>query len=141
NGETGDTDGGDTDDTDDSVTVVVLQKSTFDSADGISSNSFFTVTGNQVSSTCTTPDGEVSKVLKIETSTAVTFTTETATTLTIYSTDTYVGKTIKVDGTAYTFAENADGYIVATAELAAGDHTISKGDPAVVTYVTLTVTK
>ncbi|MGN0823571.1 MAG: hypothetical protein ACI4MB_00725 [Candidatus Coproplasma sp.] len=146
---TGEDNGGETTDPDDNTgednggetIVTVLQSATFDGADGISSNSFFTVTGNQSTGTYTTPVGELTKALKVESSTSIAFTTEVTTTVTIYTTETYVGKTIKVDGTAYTFAADEDGYIVAKAELAAGAHTITKGDTAVFTYLTLTTVK
>ncbi|MGN1103883.1 MAG: hypothetical protein ACI4QI_03320 [Candidatus Coproplasma sp.] len=128
---TGEVNGGET-------TVTVLQSATFDGTDSVSSNSFFTVSGNQATGTYVTPVGELTKALKIESSTAVTFTTDVTSTITIYTTETYVGKTIKVDGTAYTFTVDDDGYYVAQAEITAGEHTISKGDTCVVTYLTLT---
>ncbi|MGN0804997.1 MAG: hypothetical protein ACI4MS_06410 [Candidatus Coproplasma sp.] len=127
---TGEENGGET-------TVKVLQSATFDSADGVSSNSFFTVSGNQTYGTYDTPVGELSKSLKMETTTSITFTTDIEMVLTIYTIPDYVGKVINIDGKSYTFAENSDGYTVVEISISSGEHSITKGNTVVVTYLTL----
>ena len=74
----------------------------------------------------------LSSGLKMESSTSVTFEIDKTMTLTLYFD--VAGKKVKIDGTVYTTAKNGDGDIVITAELAAGAHTIAKGDTGVALY-------
>jgi len=103
----------------------------FDNSDStaISTDTKFKVTGKQASCTevsVTALNKSFTKYLKMESATQVTFTTSVDTTLTVYV-DT-VGKKLKIDSTAYTSEQTADGDNVITVTLPAGSHTIAKGD-------------
>ncbi|MEI8085300.1 MAG: T9SS type A sorting domain-containing protein [Paludibacter sp.] len=94
-------------------------------------STFYTITGNMNSTA-----GNVSysgltltACLKIETATTITFTTTQAANLTLVFDATFI-KTIKVDGVAYTAAAG-----VVKVSLAAGLHTITKGDTANLYYI------
>lgn len=88
-------------------------------------DSFFSVTANLKSGVAAkTYDGVTyNEAYKMESSTSITFTTTASMTITIIS-DGASGKKIKIDGTNYT----ADSNGVFTITLAAGSHSITKGD-------------
>ena len=103
---------------------------TFDGTEAtVSSDNRIKVTGKQSSCTETTVTAlskAFTKYLKMETGTQVTFSTATDMTLKIYV-DT-VGKKLKVDGITYTSEAMENGDNIVTVTLAAGSHTITKGD-------------
>ncbi|MCM1532391.1 MAG: hypothetical protein NC114_08990 [Ruminococcus flavefaciens] len=102
----------------------------FDNEDGsIVTDSKFKVTGNQ--SKCSeifvqALGKSFTKYLKIESSTQVTFTTAVNTTITLYVNT--ANRKIKVDGVSYLSEVNEYGDNVVTVMIAAGAHTITKGD-------------
>jgi len=96
-------------------------------------STFFSITGNMNSTA-----GNVSysgltltACLKIETATSITFTTASASTLTLVFDATFI-KAIKVDGVAYTAVAG-----VVKVSLTAGLHTITKGDTANLYYISV----
>ena len=99
------------------------------------SNSAFTVKGSYSTSkgSATVNGATYTICVKMESSTSITFSTTEAMTLTLKFADGETGKTVKVDGTSYTTDSNA----VATASLAAGNHTIAKGDTINLFYISL----
>jgi len=99
-------------------------------------SSFYAITGNMNST-----DGSVTyngltltKRLKIETSTSITYTTTSASTLTLVFDSNFTG-TIKVDNVSYTASAG-----IATASIAAGSHTITKGSVANLFYISTAYT-
>ncbi len=97
-------------------------------------SSYFTIKGNLGTDNTGLiyNDLLLTKYLKIETTTSITFTTESSATLTlVFNSD--FSKDIVIDGKEY----KADKGIV-TVELAAGNHTITKGDAAKLYYMTVT---
>ena len=89
---------------------------------------FYTITGSLSSSKgSTTYNGlTLTQCLKMESSTSISFTAPSEGTLTlVFGGETSAsGKTVKIDGTAYTV--DSDGTLTIT--LAAGSHTVTKGD-------------
>ncbi|KAF2339483.1 pectate lyase family protein [Flavobacterium tistrianum] len=94
-------------------------------------STFYSITGNMNSTPgSVTYNGlTLTERLKIETSTSITYTTTSASTLTLVFDSNFTG-TIKVDNVSYT----ASGGIV-TASIAAGSHTITKGSVANLFYI------
>ncbi len=100
------------------------------------SSNVFTVSGNYA-----TDKGEVtvdgvtySTCLKMESSTSISFTTTDEKTLKLVFLSTQTGKKVKINGTAYT--TDSSGIVEMT--LAAGTHTITKGDSIYLYYISLT---
>ena len=94
-------------------------------------NKFYTVSGNYSNSkgTVTYNGKSYSECLKIESSTKITFTlTEKVTMTFVFD---VANSKIKIDGTSYTTDANG----VCTVELAAGAHTITKGDSMNLFYI------
>lgn len=89
-------------------------------------SSFYTITGNLASNKGTASyDGKsLTQSLKMESATNITFNAGSAGKLTLVFGSAEGGKKVKVDGTAYTTDANG----IATIDLAAGSHTITKGD-------------
>ncbi len=99
----------------------------------LASDAGFTVSGNYKSGVSFVYEGETyNRPLKMESATWVTFTLAQEMTVTL-STD-GLSKRIKIDGDAYT----TDGQGFVTLTLAAGTHTITKGDICNLRYVILT---
>lgn len=97
------------------------------------SSSFYSFTSANINSTdgSATYDGlTFSKRLKIESATAINFTTTASSSLTLIFDPTFSG-TIKVDNTSYT----ASSGIVTIPSLAAGSHSITKGSVANLFYI------
>ncbi len=95
-------------------------------------SSFFTITGNMNSSSFNfTFDGlTLTKALKIESSTNISFKTTSSMQLTLVLTD--ATKRIYIDGVSYTSASN-----LVRVTLAAGNHTITKQDTTNLMYIKL----
>lgn len=96
-------------------------------------SSFYTITGNLSTSKGTvTYDGKTLKqCLKMESATSITFNAGSAGKLTLVFAE--AGKSVKVDGKKYTTDANG----VATVDLEAGSHTITKGDSISLFYMVL----
>ena len=96
-------------------------------------SSFYTITGNLSKSKGTvTYDGKtLTQCLKMESSTNITFNAGSAGKLTLVFAE--AGKSVKVDGKKYTTDANG----IATVDLAAGSHTIAKGDSISLFYMVL----
>lgn len=94
-------------------------------------SSFYSITGNLSDAKGTVNyDGKtLTKCLKIETATAVSFNAPSAGKLTLVFTE--PAATIKIDGTKYTSGGNG----IITADLSAGAHTIAKADAANLFYM------
>ncbi|WP_026727122.1 T9SS type A sorting domain-containing protein [Flavobacterium denitrificans] len=99
-------------------------------------SSFYAITGNMNST-----DGSVTyngltltKRLKIESSTSITYTTTSNSTLTLVFDSNFTG-TIKVDNVSYTASAG-----IVTASIAAGSHTITKGSVANLFYISTVYT-
>ena len=97
-------------------------------------NTFFTINGNLSTSKGTVVYNgmTLSKCLKMESSTSISFTAEKAGTLTLVF-NSANSSNIKVDGTKYTYTTD-----VFTIELEAGEHTITKADTANLFYMAYT---
>ncbi len=91
-------------------------------------STFYTITGNtSTSKGSTTYNGEsLTKCLKMESSTTISFTAPTAGTLTLVfgGSTSASGKSVKIDGAAQTVGSDN----ILTIDVAAGSHTITKGD-------------
>lgn len=91
-------------------------------------STFYNITGSLSTSKGTVSYNglTLTQCLKMESSTSITFTASAAGQLTLVfgGTTAAAGKTVKVDGTSYT----ADSNGIATIDVAAGSHTIAKGD-------------
>lgn len=91
-------------------------------------STFYTITGSLSTSKGTVSYNGLSltQCLKMESATSITFTASAAGKLTLVfgGTTDAAGKTVKVDGNSYT----ADSNGIATIDVAAGSHTITKGD-------------
>lgn len=110
------------------VTEGVTHNFTTDGKD----SSAFDITGNLASKGTVSYNGlTLTQSLKMETATSIKFTTSSASKLTlVFSSD--FSKKVVVDGTKYT-ASNG----ILTVDLAAGNHTITKGDSANLYYIAL----
>lgn len=108
----------------------------FDAGD---SSSFYTITGNLSESKgeVTYNGTAISQCLKMESATNISFNAPKAGKLTLVfgGTTAAAGKSVKVDGTAYTTDANG----IATIDLAAGSHTITKGDSINLFYMNYAV--
>ena len=96
-------------------------------------SSFFTINGNLSSTKGTIIYNGLSltQCLKIESSTSITFTlTESRTLTLVFGT---ASRSVKINGTSYTTDANG----IVTVELAAGSHTITKGDSMNLYYMIL----
>lgn len=96
-------------------------------------SSFFTINGNLSSTkgTITYNGLSLTQCLKIESSTSITFTlTESRTLTLVFGT---ASRSVKINGTSYTTDANG----IVTVELAAGSHTITKGDSMNLYYMIL----
>ena len=104
--------------------------------DGTTSD-FFTIEGNLATNKgSVTYNGlELTQCLKMESSTSITFKATAKSTLTLVfgGTTSASGKKVKVDGTTYT----ADSNGIVTVDVAAGSHTITKGDSINLFYIVL----
>ncbi len=109
---------------------------------------FFNITGNLSTDSkygvpLTYNGLTISKCLKLESSTSITFELETKMTLTLVfiNNSKYSSATIKIDGESYGSDDqhftSYDTYITFTIELEAGSHTISKKDSQVLFYISL----
>ena len=127
-GSTGDDDG----DTTEPVTPVEGAQIHNFSEDGKES-SFFNISGNLSTSkgTVTYNGLTLTQCLKMETATNISFASDKAGTLTLVFKET--AKKVKVDGEKYTLETN-----VLTVDLAAGEHTITKGDSINLFYMIFT---
>lgn len=97
------------------------------------SSSFYTFTSANMNSTegSASYDGlSLTKRLKIESSTTISYSTSAASSLTLVFDPTFSG-TVKVDGTSYT----ASSGIVSIPSIAAGSHSITKGSVANLYYI------
>lgn len=94
-------------------------------------SSFYTITGNMNSSpgTVTYSGLTLSECLKIESSTTITYTTTSASTLTLVFDSNFTG-TIKINNVSYTAAAG-----IVTASIPAGSTTITKGSVANLYYI------
>jgi len=94
-------------------------------------SSFYAITGNMNSTPgSVTYNGlTLTERLKIESSTSITYTTTSASTLTLVFDSSFTG-TIKVDNVSYTASAG-----IVTASIAAGSHTITKGSVANLFYI------
>lgn len=94
-------------------------------------STFYSITGNMNSTPgSVTYNGlTLTERLKIETSTSITYTTSSASTLTLVFDSSFTG-TIKVDNVSYTASSG-----IVTASIAAGSHTITKGSVANLFYI------
>ena len=94
-------------------------------------SAFYTITGNMNSTNGSVSYGGLTLTnrLKIESSTSITFTTTQAGTLILVLDATFSGS-IKVDGTSYTAVAG-----IVTVSIAAGSHTITKGDTTNLFYI------
>ncbi|MDQ6528386.1 T9SS type A sorting domain-containing protein [Flavobacterium sp. LHD-85] len=94
-------------------------------------SAFYSITGNMNSTPgSVTYNGlTLTERLKIETSTSITYTTTSASTLTLVFDSSFAG-TIKVDNVSYTASAG-----IVTASIAAGSHTITKGSVANLFYI------
>jgi pectate lyase len=92
---------------------------------------FYTITGNMNSTAgSVTYNGlTLTERLKIESSTTITYTTTSASTLTLVFDSNFTG-TVKVDNVSYTASAG-----IVTASIASGSHTISKGSVANLFYI------
>ncbi len=115
-----------------SVTASVAHNFTTDGKN----SSYFTITGNLSTSKGTVSYNGLTlkQCLKMESSTSVKFTTTSDATLALVC-NADNSKNIKVDGTKYTLTNG-----VLTLDLAAGSHTITKGDTANLFYMALSTT-
>lgn len=120
-------------DSDDSEGSKLFAEQNF-TKDGIES-SYFNISGNMGSdSTGITYEGlKLTKYLKIETSTNISFKTESTGTLTLVFNEDF-SKDIIIDGIRYTASEG-----LVTVELEAGNHTIKKGDTAKLYYMNVEI--
>jgi hypothetical protein len=104
------------------------------------SNSAFTIAGNYSDSkgTCTVNGTPYTYCLKMESATTITFTIEQEMTLTLVfgGTTTALDKKAKIDGTAYTTVADGVNYTI-TQTLAAGSHTVTKGDSINLFFISL----
>ena len=103
-------------------------------------SSFFTITGNLAKNKGSIKynDETLSQCLKMESDTSITFTTTRTTTLTIIvgGSDSKNSWVVKVDGKDYTPSTvNGADYRIITITLAAGSHTIAKGDTTNIYYM------
>lgn len=103
-------------------------------ADGTTSD-YIAFSGNLSESkgTLTLNGATLTTCLKMESSTSVSFTLGASATLTLYFLSDFTG-TVKIDGTKYTATAG-----VVTVTLAAGTHTITKGDAAYLYYISITM--
>ena len=94
-------------------------------------STFYSITGNMNSTPgSVTYNGlTLTERLKIETSTSITYTTASASTLTLVFDSSFTG-TIKVDNVSYTASAG-----IVTASIGAGSHTITKGSVANLYYI------
>ena len=94
-------------------------------------STFYSITGNMNSTPgSVTYNGlTLTERLKIESSTSITYTTASASTLTLVFDSSFTG-TIKVDNVSYTASAG-----IVTASIAAGSHTITKGSVANLFYI------
>ena len=94
-------------------------------------SAFYTITGNMNSTNGSVSYGGLTLTsrLKIESSTSIAFTTTQAGTLTLVLDATFNGS-IKVDGTSHTVTAG-----IVTVSIAAGSHTITKGDTTNLFYI------
>jgi len=94
-------------------------------------STFYSITGNMNSTPgSVTYNGlTLTERLKIETSTSITYTTASASTLTLVFDSSFTG-TIKVDNVSYTASSG-----IVTASIGAGSHTITKGSVANLYYI------
>ncbi|WP_433765117.1 T9SS type A sorting domain-containing protein [Flavobacterium ginsenosidimutans] len=94
-------------------------------------STFYSITGNMNSTPgSVTYNGlTLTERLKIESSTSITYTTTSASTLTLVFDSSFTG-TIKVDNVSYTASAG-----IVTASIAAGSHTITKGSVANLFYI------
>ncbi|WP_125718830.1 pectate lyase family protein [Flavobacterium ustbae] len=94
-------------------------------------STFYSITGNMNSTPgSVTYNGlTLTQRLKIESSTSITYTTTSASTLTLVFDSSFTG-TIKVDNVSYTASAG-----IVTASIAAGSHTITKGSVANLFYI------
>lgn len=94
-------------------------------------STFYSITGNMNSTPgSVTYNGlTLTERLKIESSTSITYTTTSASTLTLVFDSSFAG-TIKVDNVSYTASAG-----IVTASIAAGSHTITKGSVANLFYI------
>ncbi|MET3025283.1 T9SS type A sorting domain-containing protein [Flavobacterium sp. UW10123] len=94
-------------------------------------STFYSITGNMNSTPASvTYNGlTLTERLKIESSTSITYTTTSASTLTLVFDSSFAG-TIKVDNVSYTASAG-----IVTASIAAGSHTITKGSVANLFYI------
>lgn len=90
------------------------------------SSTFFTISGNlsTAKGTVTYNGLTLTRCLKIESATSISFNGPTAATLTLVFNADAAGKTIKIDGTKYTVGNDG----ILTVEVTAGSHTVTKGD-------------
>lgn len=107
----------------------------FSTANPPKSSVFYTITGNMNSTDgSTTYDGlALTKRLKMESSTNISYTTTASSTLVLVF-DADFNKTVKVDGTNYTAVNG----IVTISNLSAGVHSITKGDTTNLFYIKTT---
>jgi len=94
-------------------------------------SSFYTITGNMNSTPgSVTYNGlTLTERLKIESSTTITYTTTSASTLTLVFDSNFTG-TVKIDNVSYTASAG-----IVTASVASGSHTIAKGSVANLFYI------
>lgn len=99
---------------------------TWNYTEGTNTGEFFSVTANDWGSASSNPqtyDGEsLTKAIKMESSTSITFNTATAGTITIVAYASSADRTIKIDGQTYPVTTGTNVY-----EITDGAHTISKG--------------
>lgn len=94
-------------------------------------SSFYSITGNMNSSpgSVTYAGLNLTERLKIESSTSITYTTTTASTLTLVFDSNFTG-TVKIDNVSYTASAG-----IVTASVTSGSHTITKGSVANLFYI------
>ena len=99
------------------------------------SSTLFTISGNYSTSkgSAKVNGTTYTTCLKMETETSIKFTIEKPMTLTLVFASTEIGKKVKIDGTNYTTDSNA----TVSVQLAAGEHTITKGDSINLFYIGL----